>query len=145
MLEKEIVEILSKRYGISARLRPAGFGRRAFTTVMTYVEDGQSRTIIVRRLRTNDNQTFVKFETDSLYEHSCFKSGDVIVVHDGGFSRGILSQIYWRAHVDFQSMTWEDLKNWKLKDGEYEELLALVSNKPKFWFIEKIKSLFSSK
>ena len=43
-------------------------------------------------------------------------------------------------------MTWDDLRNWKpLKEGEYEELLALVSNKPKFWVIEKIKSLFSSK
>ena len=147
-LQKEIVEILSKRYGILARLKPAGFGRRSYIKIMAHLSNSTQKEILnkVDIISSYEGKTIVMIKHEDLCEGEYFQSGDKIVLYDGGTWRNFWSVGYWKAHVDFQSMTWDDLRNWKpLKEGEYEELLALVSNNPNFWVIEKIKSLFSSK
>ena len=45
-LQKEIVEILSKRYGILARLKPAGFGRRSYIKIMAHLSNSTQKEIL---------------------------------------------------------------------------------------------------
>lgn len=144
-IEKEIADILSKRYEMLARLDPRGGGRRFFLTIMTYVEDNRTSSTTVDYIKRSENRTFVKFSKDGgSFSFSCFQSGDKIILYDDGLRGSFWSVGYWRAHVDFESMTWEDLKNWRpLKEGEYEELLYLRKTHKKIgsWVLDKIKTL----
>ena len=147
-LEPEVVEILSQRHEMLARIDPGGLGRRAYIKIMTHLDNSSHEKILnkIDIVSSYGEKTIATVKLEDVCKGDYFQAGDRIVLYDGGVSRVLWSVGYWRAHVDFESMTWEDLKNWKpLKEGEYEELLALVSQKTKFWVVEKIKSLFFSK
>lgn len=145
-IEKEIAVLLSKRYEMRARIGPGGHGRRALIKVMTYIEHGQKKSIIVDFARgdADKKRTFFKFETDRLsYKCSYFQKGDTLVFYYDGRGSHFLNEVYFRSHVDFESMTWEDLKKWKpLKEGEYEELRSIrkIHKKIWSWVIDKIES-----
>ncbi len=148
-LQKEIVEILSNRYQMFVKISPAGLGRSAFINVMTQAEEdfkgGHCLKVsnLVEVLNRDGKTTVIKIDTDGFSDF--FQSGDKIVLYDGGMWRNFWSVGYWKAHVYFQSMTWDDLRNWKpLKEGEYEELSALVPQK-RFFIFSKVQNFFLSK